>query len=264
MTGAWPADMASDHRPHVRPSHVGGTLTVMAARPPLPNSHELAALAHAAFASSQRLLANAELLLDNGNWPTAHALATLALEEVGKAFLCIFASTNPEPFRAEFWTAFKSHAVKIQMAYVLLAPLAATDEMRARPFFQAIEEFGQAAKADHTRKMRGLYVDYDDGTILDPSDITEPDARSMVTRARDALDLTPSTIDGRLDPEYTTFLTAQSAHLMTVFDDPGTDKDAFAQQIWDAILADDPEPPAWLLPHLLPHPGPDDTDSNAS
>src|SRR5690349_4865770 len=49
-------------------------------------------LAHAAFVNSQQQLASAELLLEHGYWPVAHALATLALEEIGKSFLCIFAS----------------------------------------------------------------------------------------------------------------------------------------------------------------------------
>ncbi|MGH3538754.1 MAG: AbiV family abortive infection protein [Pseudonocardiaceae bacterium] len=233
----------------------------MATSQPLPGSRELEALAHAAFTNSQRLLTNAELLLDNGSWPVAHALATLALEEVGKSFLCIFASANPEPFREDFWTAFRSHTVKIQMAHVVLAPLA--DTTRPRPFFQAIEAFGQAAKADHSTKMRGLYADYQDGTVLNPGDVTEQDARGMVVHARDGLDLlTPFTTDDGLDPEFTTFLAAQSAHLMTLFTSPDGDRDALVQQLWDTILAGEAEPPSWVLSNMLPDPGDDGSHNN--
>lgn len=46
-------------------------------------------------------------------------------------------------------------------------------------------------------------------------------------------------------------------------DDPDTDGEVLAQQLWDTILSDDPEPPAWLLPNLLPNQGDDGTHDEA-
>lgn len=128
----------------------------MGSTQPLPNRQDLEVLAHAAFVNSRQLLATAELLLENDRWPVAHALATLALEEIGKSFLRIFASTNPEPFRADFREAFVSRTTKIQIAHVIQAPMTAAATSASRSFFQAIESSGQTAKADHSMKMRGM------------------------------------------------------------------------------------------------------------
>jgi hypothetical protein len=136
------------------------------------------------------------------------------------------------PFRADFWKGFKSHIAKIQTAYVALAPLAATDALRSQPFLRTVEQFGRAAQADHATKLRGLYADYQDRAVVDPAEVTEHDARNLVAHARDGLDLlAPLVSDGAFDPEFTMFLTAQSAHFMTLFDDPNADGEAIGQQL---------------------------------
>lgn len=229
-------------------------MTGMATTQLLPDRQELETLAHAAFMNSRHQLASAELLLERAHWPVAHALATLALEEIGKSFLCMFASTNPEPFRAVFWKVFVSHTIKLQIAHVALAPMAAgAASQRAH---EAILAFSQMAKADHATKMRGLYVDYADGVVLDPADVTEQDAQSMVALACVALDyLAPATTDEGLDPELRAILTASAAYFAGLVDSPDTDLEDLLQQLWDEVVAGGIKPPSWIPLDLLPESG---------
>lgn len=226
----------------------------MATSQPLPSSQDLEALAHAAFVNSRQQLATAELLLEHGHWPVAHALSTLALEEVGKAFLCIFTSTSPEIFRDFFWKVFVSHTIKLQIAHAALAPMAAgTAAQPSSDPVQAILAFGQMAKNNHSTKMRGLYVDYTDGVILDPADVTEQDAQTMVAHARAALDhLASATTDKGLDPELRALLVAGADHITNLFNSPDTDLEELMQQVWDQVVAGAVEPPPWIPPDMLP------------
>jgi hypothetical protein len=57
-------------------------------RPTLPPKDVLDALARAAVDNADRLLTDASTLLAGGSAPSAHSLAVLALEEVGKAIIC--------------------------------------------------------------------------------------------------------------------------------------------------------------------------------
>ena len=62
----------------------------MARQPfPIPSPGQLRQLADASQANAVSLAADARLLLDAGRFPRAHALATLALEELGKRTLCL-------------------------------------------------------------------------------------------------------------------------------------------------------------------------------
>jgi len=47
---------------------------------------------------------------------------------------------------------------------------------------------GSAARDGHLRKLRGFYVDYSDGTILSPGQVTAAGAQQMVDGARALLD----------------------------------------------------------------------------
>ena len=229
-------------------------MTGMATSQPLPSSQDLEGLARAAFVNSRQQLASAELLLERAHWPVAHALATLALEEVGKAFLCIFSSASPEIFRDFFWKVFVSHTIKLQIAHFALAPMAAgTSEQPAPDVAQAIMGFGQLARDNHSMKMRGLYVDYTDEAVLDPAEVTEQDAQSMVTLARAALDhLAPATTDEGLDPEFRAILDAGAAYFTGLFESPDTDLEQLLQQLWDQVVAGAVEPPPWNPPDMLP------------
>ena len=84
---------------------------------PIPLLNDLAKLTQAALFNARDLLGDARKLADAGSWPRAHALAVLALEETGKAGICVQAmgplnQRTPE----EFWKAFKSHEEKLEIA----------------------------------------------------------------------------------------------------------------------------------------------------
>jgi AbiV family abortive infection protein len=88
----------------------------------IPSHRELAALGQASLVHAREQLADAELLLEHGRWPLAHAVVALALEEVGKAHLCFTCMIMPAQFRAGnwFWPAFNSHTAKLMIAQFIL------------------------------------------------------------------------------------------------------------------------------------------------
>jgi AbiV family abortive infection protein len=63
---------------------------------PVPPRDDLLKLIRASAFNARDLLTAARLLLGAGSSPQAHALATLAFEEVGKANLCILMLCLPE------------------------------------------------------------------------------------------------------------------------------------------------------------------------
>ena len=84
-------------------------------RGPTPSDDELWAV-QAAKENARDLLADARRLADAGSWPRAHALATLACEELAKSHLClvtyVLGGSDPEPFRK----AFMEHDRKLLLA----------------------------------------------------------------------------------------------------------------------------------------------------
>lgn len=76
----------------------------------------LVRLLQACLHNAGDLLTDACLLLEADRAPRAHALATLAFEETGKAFICILALLpGPELFFGsrgyDFWAAWNSHTI---------------------------------------------------------------------------------------------------------------------------------------------------------
>jgi AbiV family abortive infection protein len=70
---------------------------------PVPEFDELVTLIQACLGNAGELLADTRILLAAERVPQAHALATLALEEIGKACICILAVApmpTPEHFSA--------------------------------------------------------------------------------------------------------------------------------------------------------------------
>jgi AbiV family abortive infection protein len=84
---------------------------------PLPPRDDLVRLIQASAFNARDLLADARVLSDAGSSPRAHALATLAFEEVGKANLCILVIMPPGFISAaEFWDSWLSHSHKLRWA----------------------------------------------------------------------------------------------------------------------------------------------------
>ncbi len=158
---------------------------------PLPPLDDLLALIQVSLRNAGDLLDDARLLLEAGRPPRAHALATLALEEIGKASLCMLAlSPGPEPFygssKGGFWAAWQDHAVKLGWA---LGFLGLIDREPAGPATEAIERLQGAARDGHLRKLDGFYVDYRDGKILSPAQVSAAEARQTANDARTLLEV---------------------------------------------------------------------------
>jgi AbiV family abortive infection protein len=169
---------------------------VTAACRSLPPRDDLIALIQISMRNAGALLDDACLLLDAHRAPRAHALATLALEEIGKASLCMLALLPlPEPFygfrsKGDFWAAWRDHADKLGWALGFLGlivrePVGAVTE--------AIERIGTAACDGHLRKLRGFYVDYSDGKILSPAQVSVAEAQQIVDDAHALLEVAAAT-----------------------------------------------------------------------
>jgi AbiV family abortive infection protein len=153
---------------------------------PIPPRADLAALAQAALLNARDLLADARQLATAGSVPRAHALAVLALEEVGKSNLCMISLAVPGFQDAEeFWKAFRSHEAKLQWARGFLEVIIREP---AIPATKAYERLARVCHTDHVRKLSGLYVGYDGGTIAVPAEVTENEAATMISDVQAVLD----------------------------------------------------------------------------
>jgi AbiV family abortive infection protein len=158
----------------------------------IPPSEDLVTLIQACLRNAEGLLADARLLLNAERVPRAHALATLALEEIGKSCVCVL-GLFPMPVRSfgirsddDFWAAWTSHTDKLLWARGLLSLLIREPD---GPVLAAVERLADAARGEHLRKMRGLYVDYADGSVLLPTDITDAEARELISDVQAVLDI---------------------------------------------------------------------------
>ncbi|WP_433860202.1 AbiV family abortive infection protein [Streptomyces kronopolitis] len=160
----------------------------------LPDDPDLMArtvvdIASASFTNARALLASAQAVLNGHQWPTSFAIGALALEEIGKAALCmtllIMSPTEREEFRPDFEKAFTNHQAKAMFAHLVLA-------MTAEEVPASLEELAEAvitsARRTNAVKFRGLYVDYTNtGALLKPDTIDEAAARWMVATVTTAL-----------------------------------------------------------------------------
>jgi AbiV family abortive infection protein len=146
----------------------------------VPSVADLATLAEKAIISAQRYLDDSRVLLDARSWPGAYANATLGIEEIGKATICgtMLALTAEDRAQFNFDKSFNSHVDKLSCAFLVLhlfrlTPTATTSEMLDMVQRTAIEV--------NSQKFRGLYVDYIDGAVREPStEINEAAARARV------------------------------------------------------------------------------------
>lgn len=127
----------------------------MAETRPMPPVGDLIALIQASLRNAVGLVEDARLLLSSGRASRAHALATLALEEVGKSCLCMLALV-PTPASMtlyglksgeDFWAAWREHTDKLMWALGVL-DLLIRDSGSAT---QAFERIRAAASDGHPR-----------------------------------------------------------------------------------------------------------------
>lgn len=192
---------------------------------PIPLLNDLAKLTQAALFNARDLLGDARKLADAGSWPRAHALAVLALEETGKAGICVQAmgplnQRTPE----EFWKAFKSHEEKLEIARGVLEVLIREP---AGPVVETYERLHKASKSDHVRKMGGLYVNYENGRIAVPGGITAIEALTMIADTQLVLDFH---MQAWGDPEA-------PARLVERLAEAGTDLETFMDRVREGLNA---------------------------
>jgi AbiV family abortive infection protein len=140
-------------------------------------------LARAALSNATDLLSDARVLADAGRFPRAYALATLACEELGKQQQCLRAVWLPCTGEG-FWRGFTRHTAKL--SHVQALTVFDSEEQISSPdiFNQRVR---QQTRSAHQRKLRGLYVDYADGTTQLPGEIAEQETQQLIDRVQAAL-----------------------------------------------------------------------------
>lgn len=155
----------------------------------IPPRDDLGRLAQASLRNAQDLLADARLLAGAGRFPTAHAVATLALEEAGKASLCILVLLPSASVLDDegFWQSWRDHAAKLLWAASVLSVL--VDEPDG-PLSEVLARLTDESRAAHLRKLRGFYVDYSsrNAAVLLPSEIGADEAEDVMSDVQAALD----------------------------------------------------------------------------
>ncbi len=160
----------------------------------IPSPAQFAEATVAAYENAARLLADAELLLAAGRHPTAHALAVIALEEIGKHVM--FASANiraraDKSYARRYRKRLGDHADKSRNA-LLLAGLTA----RTPADIELIDHLDKAVESEQFAKLRGLYVDLaNDGNLVGPNAISPEAAEQTVRRVRRLVEVTSSMSD---------------------------------------------------------------------
>lgn len=145
---------------------------------------DLLALFRAALANAHGMLDDARFLAGDQRWPRAHALATLAWEELSKGQLCLLTLLMPEITPDYFWESFKNHEGKLNRVHMF------ADFMLPHPVGPVAEHAKKVAgqsRSTQNQKLRGLYVDYRKGKIQLPSQIGEQATRNQIKRVGDAL-----------------------------------------------------------------------------
>ena len=153
----------------------------------VPPPGDLVKLIRACSLHAQELVCDARTLLDAGRPSSAFPLASLALEELAKSVICftyliLAAFDDTDPDRApEFWRFWLDHKSKLELGI-------SSQERWSVSLseFQAL--LADKARDTHSRKMQGFYVDYREGVVLTPSDISITEARELIEIATTSLE----------------------------------------------------------------------------
>lgn len=176
---------------------------------------QLLQLAHHAVVNSMELLDDASLLLQHGRWSRSHALAVLALEELGKAGLCLAALAYEESQSRDFWKDFTHHPSKLLQAGAILEFLGGD---HASATAAVVAQIQTEATREHARKLRGLYVDLSrSGAVELPDEVDEEAARRVIGHVRKVVDLLGPAWTGEALLDRLDEIEAHSDELRTLF-----------------------------------------------
>jgi len=153
---------------------------------------ELADCAIAAARNAQGLLNDAELLAASGRKARAYSLAVLAVEESGKALTLVALAVLPERLRAQAPLSRMLEWHQLKLVGGLLMAVLPPETMVPRlatmtdvELFETLSVLDAPADEADQLKRRGFYVDMERGRrIREPSEITETDVESQLSRAR--------------------------------------------------------------------------------
>jgi AbiV family abortive infection protein len=170
-----------------------------------PNDAQLIKLAAEAVKNATSKQDAARRLLDAGGDPsTAFAVAALAMEELGKSFVCSTLLSQPPEVRTKAGPRMLAdHRVKMTIAFAVIRVFVDETELpdNVDDVFDQIEK---ASATANDEKFRGLYVDAaDDGASILTPGASEADARALVDLVGLAIDVLTAqglTLDGTEDP----------------------------------------------------------------
>jgi AbiV family abortive infection protein len=166
----------------------------MRKRAPTLDADVLAKLALAAARTADTHLRAAKYLLDGEYWPEAYAIAATGFEEAGKAWLAvenILSPENPTDLRT-------NHPQKLRTAYAMLTIIkyiTGHGPLPPNPI-EALASLDELAEKAFDARNRGLFADpCDDGSVTSPADVSEDEARAMVSEVKEVLDTGGALID---------------------------------------------------------------------
>lgn len=148
---------------------------------------QVAAAINAANANARRLAGDADLLLGSGRFPSAAALAILAIEETGKyTILQSLALARTEEERSGYWRDFYNHWSK-NAEWVLPAFEALMQPRTARDYTPVYDDVAPHRVLLDQLKQQSFYSDFDmKGDPLSPESIVDEEvAKGLVQIARD-------------------------------------------------------------------------------
>jgi AbiV family abortive infection protein len=212
---------------------------------------ELVRYAAAIADNGASLLADAELLLQNGRIARAYALAALAIEEFGKAAGVITLAVMPVHLRRNVPVRelLEQHLVK-QIGGLILAvlQLGATPGIGERVDGSQVNGLARLLSAAETqardtnqKKLLGLYAEMEaDTSIWDPGRITETEAKDQIARARDVSSCAgvfkdPTALEKIANPPPEELAVSEALFSSYFSGATPADWDAVAQAVKDAV-----------------------------
>lgn len=158
----------------------------------------LAHLALAAAKAADTHIDAAEYLLTRESWPEAYALAAFSFEEAGKAWLAAQEILSPEELREQVPLDLgRDHVGKLRAAYTMLTIVRYITGYGDVPpdAMAALARVDELASKAHAARQRGLFADVRRGAVRSPADVSEREARAMVSEVREVLDTGGTLID---------------------------------------------------------------------